>query len=138
MLNLAAKEPTVVISEKIVENALEDTISAFDAFGREWGSKLNVVISFQNIESARKKLLAENGLNIANSIDQREWNFILTQFQKRHLLAHKMGVIDETYVKNTGIDASMIGRKVSISSDEVKLLIKDLSIVVENLFKKSV
>jgi hypothetical protein len=135
MLDLPFKEVTAVISEKIVENALEDIVSTFDAFGREWASKLKMDLSFQNIEKARKKLVNEIDFNIADGIDLAEWNFIVEQFQKRHLLAHKMGVIDDAYIKNTGADYSMIGRKVVIKTDEVKRLIKDLNIISSNLFK---
>jgi hypothetical protein len=41
-------------------------------------------------------------------------------FQKRHLLSHKMGVIDDEYVQKANDPAATAGRKVVIGRDEVQ------------------
>lgn len=122
------------IKAKLIENALEDVVSAFDGFGREHCSNLTSKASFQNIMSAKDKLLREQGLDISVGITTDQWDFICEQFQKRHLLAHKMGIIDEDYAQKTGIAPSAIGRKVSIREDDVRMLIDYLKVVVNNLF----
>ena len=40
-------------------------------------------------------------------------------FQKRHLLAHKMGVIDQDYLRNTTDPGAIVGRKIRLAADEV-------------------
>jgi hypothetical protein len=40
-------------------------------------------------------------------------------FQKRHLLAHKMGVIDDDYIQKVNDPEAVTGRKVQVSSEEV-------------------
>ncbi len=134
MLDLASKADGDV-KGKLIENALEDTVSAFDGFGREQCSELNQNISFQNISTARVRLLKEHGVDISMGLSAEQWNFIVVQFQKRHLLSHKMGVIDAEYVKKTGEAQSLIGRKVSITEDDVRLLAGHLKVIAENLFK---
>ena len=123
------------IKSKLVENALEDVVSAFDGFGREHCENLSYKISFQNIAAAKDKLLKEEGLDISVGLETKKWSFICDQFQKRHLLAHKMGIIDEEFVKKTSLPMSMVGRKVSITENDVRELVSDLKVVVSNLFK---
>jgi len=122
------------IKTKLVENALEDVVSAFDGFGREHCSNLTHEISFQNLSAARDKLLNEEGLDITAGLNSDEWNFVCEQFQKRHLLAHKMGIIDKQFVRKTGSSPSLVGRKVSINEKDVRSLVGYLKVVVGNLF----
>ena len=50
----------------------------------------------------------------------------------RHLLAHKMGVVDEDYLKKAIDPGAIIGRKVSVSSQEVTATLA----IVETLGKR--
>lgn len=132
MLELASTADKA-IADKLIENAIEDAISAFDGFGRELCSGLIKGISFQNIEAAKTKLL-EQGIDIAGGINYGDWGFVKEQFQKRHLLAHKMGVIDEEFQRKTNVHESLVGRKVTITKDEVEQLICHLKTISGNLF----
>ncbi|MBC8505646.1 MAG: hypothetical protein H8D34_12345 [Chloroflexi bacterium] len=123
------------VRAKLVENALEDTVSAFDGFGREHCSGLYQKLSFQNIESAKDKLQRDQGLDISDGLSSDEWNFVSEQFQKRHLLAHKMGVIDENFTRKTGSSQAMIGRKVSITEENARLLVGNLIVIAKNIFR---
>jgi hypothetical protein len=131
ILELADKSPPD-IKGKLIENGLEDCISAFDGFARERCRDQYPKLSFQNIHAAQKKL-NESGINIAEGLDNLEWNFVVKQFQKRHLLAHKMGVADEEYVQKTGDSPEQIGKKVLITENDVMSLITYLKVIVSNL-----
>ena len=48
------------------------------------------------------------------------------QFQKRHLLAHRLGIIDADYVSKTGCAPSLLGRKVTITDSDVRTLVAHL------------
>jgi hypothetical protein len=122
------------VRAKLVENALEDTVSTFDGFGREHCSGLYQKLSFQNIESAKDKLQRDQGLDISDGLSSDEWNFVSEQFQKRHLLAHKMGIVDEEFARKTGSSQSIVGRKVTITEDNVRSLVNHLIVVAQNIF----
>lgn len=132
MLSLAEKTESDIKS-KLIENALEDCISAFDGFAREHCSNVKK-ISFQNIAVAHNKMLSDIGVDISRGLNPQQWNFTVQQFQKRHLLAHKMGVIDDEYIKKTNGNLSIIGRKVSITEEDVCKLVDNLKIISVNLF----
>lgn len=133
ILDLAAETEDDVKS-KLIENALEDCISAFDGYAREHCSELYKKISFQNLAASQAKVLADNDVDISKGLEANQWLFSVEQFQKRHLLAHKMGVIDEEYIKKTDGNPSQIGRKVSISEKDVRRLVASLQVVTGNIF----
>ena len=131
IIDLAKEEPSDIKS-KLIENGLEDCISAFDGFARERCRDRYPKLSFQNISAAKEKL-DEFGIDITDGLDASEWKFVVCQFQKRHLLAHRMGVVDEEYVSKTGSHPEWLGKKVSITENDVLSLIDHLKIIVSNL-----
>ena len=128
MLEMATREEKV-LAEKLIENALEDCVSAFDGFGRELcrvhankartpakAEKMN----FQNLEGARKRFLDLFGINLSTMVEPEEWRVAAMAFQKRHLIAHKLSVVDQDYVTKTSDTRAVVGRKIVIEAGEVK------------------
>ena len=147
MLKLAKnQEPEV--SEKLVENALEDCVSAFDGFGRELcrvnakhttNPKKATNIRFQNLDKAREEL-HYLGIELTQGLPLEVWQQAIQLFQKRHLFAHKLGVVDREYLSKTGDKNEIVGRKVQISidkvydlSDTLRTMAKNISSQFENL-----
>jgi hypothetical protein len=122
------------LAAKLIDNALEDAVSCFDGFGREHCAMQPFKVSFQSIDAAKDKLLRETGFDLAAAIDDNAWCFVTVQFQKRHLLAHKLGVIDADYVSKTGCAASLLGRKVTITDGDVRTLVTHLKTLAEALY----
>ena len=120
---------------KLIENGLEDAVSCFDGFGREHCSTQPFKISFQSITSAQQKLLTDAGIDISAGVAPGQWAFVCEQFQKRHLLAHKMGIIDAEFVSKTGCSPAMIGRKVGVSEGDVRTLVSVLRSIADTLFR---
>lgn len=124
------------LSERLVENALEDCVSAFDGFAREV-CRLNaqasndpdaiLTLSFQNLAGAQKKVSKFFGLNLAAGLTDDEWKTANVEFEKRHLLAHKMGVADKEYLRKSGDADAVAGRKIKIDAGEVRQLAQIVS-----------
>lgn len=130
------------LSKRLVEDALENAISSFDGFGRAtsfaYSSRASDPdkakdISFQNIEGARKKVQDLFGFDLASGIVSDDWDFVVRCFQKRHLITHKMGVIDEEYIKKAHDPRAIAGRKIAIVPDEVIKLTELLRTIGENI-----
>ena len=92
-------------------------------------------IRFQNIVAARDGVREQFGVDFAVTAAPSDWTHILRAFQKRHLLAHKMGVVDESYLSTTGESPSLLGRKVSITGPEVRELVARLQMCGAGLFR---
>ncbi|NQT18304.1 MAG: hypothetical protein HQ592_01270 [Planctomycetes bacterium] len=136
------QEPQV--AQHLIENALEDCVSTFDGFGRETcrvfapkalKPEKAAEIRFQNIGAARDRVKEQFGLDFAATAAPADWTDVLRAFQKRHLLAHKMGVVDADYLSATGDSPSLLGRKVSISGGEVRELVVRLRTLGGELFR---
>jgi hypothetical protein len=131
------------VAQHLIENALEDCVSAFDGFGRETcrvfapkavKPEKAAEIRFQNIAAARDRVREQFRIDFAATTAPADWKHILRAFQKRHLLAHKMGVVDEDYLSATGESSSLIGRKVSITCNETRELAGHLKALGGDLF----
>lgn len=139
-LELASKELTLAqsvdkdLAEHLVGDALENVVSAFDGFGREVCARKNMDIHFQNLPGAQIKVQDAFAFDLAEGVTPDEWQNACRVFQKRHLLSHKMGVIDEDYVKRANDEHAVVGRKVSISRDEVTTAIGLVQTLGKRLF----
>ena len=140
VLDLA--EDTPELSERLIENALEDCVSAFDGFGRELcrvnaekASTLEAAtqLSFQSLPVARDKVLERFGFDLAKVVSQTAWKEAVTLFQKRHLVAHKMGVVDQHYVSRSGDSDAVVGRKIAVGREEVCRLADSIGVMARAL-----
>ena len=57
-------------------------------------------------------------------------------FQKRHLLEHKSGVVDEEYLARTSDPMARLGRKVTLTATEVGELISIVRQLGEYIFSE--
>ena len=135
MLDMAIDLPTD-LSQRLIENALEDCVSAFDGYGKEVcrvcaSSATNPAkaegMSFQNLGGARKNMISLFGFDLADGLSTDDWGIALRCFQKRHLVAHKMGVVDQEYVAKTGDALAVVGHKIGVSDVEVRELVRIVS-----------
>jgi hypothetical protein len=137
-LELAQKELDLAatvdaeLAEYLTNDALENVISAFDGFGREicrmYADKTAspaqaADIRFQNLTGAQSNVQKHFGFDIAGSLSPSEWSAAIRGFQKRHLLAHNSGVIDDDYIVKSNDATAIKGHKIAIISSEVTDLI---------------
>lgn len=120
------------LSTHLVQDALENIVASFDGFGRETcrvraASATDPLrtknVSFQNIERARQRVQDLFRVDFATGLDETQWRSVCRGFNKRHLLAHKMGVVDQQYVNQTGDTSIAVGRKIIIDPNEVRELL---------------
>lgn len=120
------------LAQNMIENAFEDCVSTFDGFGRElcnihrakskFPDRIHK-INFQSLDSAKENFKIHFNIDLDQGIRSEEWSIANISFQKRHVLAHKLGIIDEEYIRRSGDTKAILGRKVSITSDDTLILI---------------
>ncbi len=137
-----SQEPTV--AQRLTENAIEDCVSAFDGFGREtcrvFSAKARqpakvAELQFQNIKGARDRVIDQFGIDFARTLPPVDWKQVQRSFQKRHLLAHKMGVVDEAYIKATGEPAVQLGRRIVVNGQEIHALLRHMRVLGVRLYQ---
>lgn len=120
------------LAQNMIENAFEDCVSTFDGFGRELCNLHHAKskspdrihkINFQSMDSAKENFKIHFDIDLDRGLSSDEWGIANISFQKRHVLAHKLGIIDEEYIRRSGDTKAILGRKVSITSDDTFILI---------------
>jgi hypothetical protein len=144
MLDLAADAPDVDLTTRLVENALEDCVSTFDAWGRATVAAFascaaapteTHAVSFQNLDRVRRRLHRLFGFEVASAIDENALKDLRRTFQKRHLFAHKMGVVDQEYVETADDSRAVVGRKITVTAAEVRSTCEHLRVFARQLLK---
>jgi hypothetical protein len=140
-LELAKKELVLAesadgdLADYLIGDALENVVSAFDGYGREISARKSADIHFQNLLTARRKVKETLAVDFADAVETEDWELACRAFQKRHLLAHKMGVIDDDYVRKTNDPAAIVGRKVVVTREEITSLIAIVECLGRRLFE---
>lgn len=134
-LDLAARELHLAesldqpLADQLVSDALENAVAAFDAFVRELFRVSAAAasspsqaerLSGQNLAGLRGRVQQLFGFDLAQPLQESEWADLVRGFQKRHLTAHKMGVVDDAYIASTSDVGAVKGRKVTLSAGEVE------------------
>ena len=132
-------DEAVTIQRSIIEGCLSDCVVAFQQFCEESYYKFpdakekipfNV---FQRIFDGNDlwlELLGEGYSNWLNEIEYSDFNLL---FQRRHILAHKDGTVDEKYISKSNDTKYSVGQRIVVSRQDVLKLISIISKIVEQI-----
>jgi hypothetical protein len=149
LLDRLKQAPAVNLPDE-TRAVLNDAVALFDGYGRAtvraWSGGLasGERISFQNLEGARTNLMAvrhESGhpghtwtFDLAAAVDEADWAHAKRCFQKRHLLAHKLGVVDQDYLRKADDPHAVLGAPVQVAPEEVQRLLPILAELGKRLY----
>ncbi|HEX2880910.1 MAG TPA: hypothetical protein VHO25_15365 [Polyangiaceae bacterium] len=143
-LALASTLPDQDLTRHLLEDSLENCVSAFDGFGRETcrvraaastDPQGCTAVSFQNLERVQKKLYRLFGFDLTNTLSGQDWASATRSFLKRHVISHRAGVVDQQYVDESGDTSATVGRRIQLTADEVRQLIANLQQMATGLLK---
>jgi hypothetical protein len=141
-VELARTIEDVPFRKHMVEDALENCVSAFDGFGREICRRhANVAtnpdkaraVSFQNVDRAALALERLYSIDLHSLLSNEDWRFIVLCFNRRHIIAHNSGVIDDKYVSEAGDSSARKGRRIDIPEGDVSKLTEILKLFGQKL-----
>lgn len=82
---------------------------------------------FQNL-SASSELWQQIGLKgYSELLEQKEWQELKRIFQKRHLIAHCEGIVDQDYIDKSGDSQYALGQRLIIKEETVRQLAEIIS-----------
>lgn len=106
-----------------LSDAISKLVSQFDGYGRatiRFQYFTGIIpasvksISFQNLEGANKNIENEFQLRIKDFVQPDEWNLLYKYFQRRHVVAHSLGVTDQDYINKTGDTTVRVGQRIPL------------------------
>ena len=133
---------------KLIEDACENIVTVFEVFYKQAydQSRLKTVDpsmllpgnSFQSLDKTKDIFLSQLNLNLFSCLSQTEIDNLYLLFNKRHILTHNLGIIDQKFLRNTGLQKDILNHKVEISKTEVLSALESLEKIVKyikgNLF----
>lgn len=140
LIALSAQEKDLELAHILLVKSLETAVATFDGFGRAYCEAYagrtsdpdkTRNISFQNITKARISFQKAFGYDFAKSLTTDASDLVVRLFQKRHLFTHKMGIVDESYKESTNDPQAKVGRKITITPEEIRELIFHLLKIAE-------
>jgi predicted nucleic acid-binding Zn-ribbon protein len=140
------------VAARDVENALEDTVSIFEAVLRaitrrhllstgkstedvEEILKKRVGNRYQNVEQAADICRALLGVELFEGVDGHAVSELRLTFEKRHPITHNLGIVDRKYldkVRSGGLE----GRDVLVTTGEIASAIELSRRVISNLHNR--
>ena len=74
---------------------------------------------FQRLDDATTLWLQATGKGYADFLDARELQRLKLLFQRRHVLSHRQGIIDQTYIDKSGDRTYAVGQRLVIRNGDV-------------------
>lgn len=140
------------VAARDVENALEDTVSIFEAALRamtrrymknsgisdedlEDALRKRIGNKYQNVQLAAKVSEHEFGVELFEDCDKGEVEAFRLTFEKRHPITHNLGIVDRKYLEKVR-SGELEGRDVPVTVEEIESAITFSSRVLQKLHSR--
>lgn len=114
----------------ILEGTLGDIVSAFQKFAKEnliSNSSLDTskirVNDFQIVTKGSNLYRTHLNKGYEDCLSKDEINLMTLLFNRRHILEHNEGIIDQKYLDNTGDSTYLIGQRVIVKKEDAQELL---------------
>jgi DNA-directed RNA polymerase subunit RPC12/RpoP len=94
------------------------------------------LLSFQQIRRANEALQKWFGIDIFYRFKQDDQNFMHREFNRRHLIIHKAGRVDDEYIQKTGDSSVKLNQTIRVRSEDISRLSRLVLECGENLFEQ--
>ena len=75
------------------------------------------------------------GLGYSDWLTVEEFNNLTILFQKRHILSHNEGIVDEKYLSNSNDTRYKTGQRIVVSKNDIFMLIESLEKIINEIDK---
>lgn len=123
----------------MLEGTITEAVSAFQKFAsciyEGLNGKKSRVNDFQIIKKGSDLFERETGYAYSDYLDDNELQFMELMFQRRHLLEHNNGMVDDQYLTKTGDVTYSVGQRIIAKKDETMHLLEILKKLGNQLIK---
>lgn len=131
-----SKDDKENICRSLIENSIGECVMAFQRFCEVKYSKMITTVDqkpndFQNLDKGAKHWKRLFGTTYDDWITGENWSRLVTLYQRRHLLAHKEGFVDDKYILNSRDNSYKVGQRIVVKETDVL----DLVALVKELYK---
>ena len=134
------KDDAELTCRSLIESCIQDGVVAFqrycDELYKPFDTKKKPPFNvFQRLQQASElwELVIKQGYN--DWLKETELTELGILYQKRHLLSHNDGIVDESYIKKSGDDSYKVGQRIIIKPIDIEFLMACLEKLSEGLTK---
>lgn len=111
----------------LLESSIGDMVSAFQKFAsrkyEELSGKTSRVNDFQIVDKGSQLFERETGHKYGDWLSANELHYMKVMFQKRHLLEHNNGIVDQQYLDRSHDVSYSVGQRIIVKKrDAFKLM----------------
>ncbi|MGC3998039.1 MAG: hypothetical protein QM767_11325 [Anaeromyxobacter sp.] len=131
----SGRDAAEMLCRSLLESALLDGVVAFQRMA-EWlfsqlpGTTAPPFNAFQRLEQGSALWLSAVGLGYAQWLDPAELRALKVLFERRHLLAHREGLVDSRYLAQTQDGEYSLGQRIVVTSSDVSRLVDSVEKLV--------
>jgi hypothetical protein len=132
------KDDAELTCRSLVESCLQDGVTAFQKFcdglyTARPETPTAPFNAFQRLRQGSDLWRAAVGVGYDDLLSVHQIRSLNILFQKRHLLAHSEGIVDQKYVTESGDTTYKVGQRITVSGTEVDVLVTCLSTLSDGL-----
>ena len=135
LIETQGRDKAKTICRSMLESSLGEIISTFQKFAelryRAISPKTIRVNDFQIVDKGSRLFEEATGANYSDWISETDLFFMNLMFQRRHVMVHNGGLVDDQYIQKSLDTSYAIGQRLVIREDDVIKLIR----VIETLAK---
>lgn len=117
------------IAEVVLVDAISATVASFDALGKRLSKEFPALIPdkpknlFQNLDALDKVAFDALSCHLDSLLPSGQYRTLYYLFQVRHISSHNFGEVDDDFIRRTGTDPALKGKKPDVSADDVSQFI---------------
>lgn len=126
------KDDGELTCRSMIETCLQDGVTAFQKYCEKLyemnpGAAAPSFNAFQRLVQGSDLWRTAVGIGYNDLLSAKQLNSLSVLFQKRHLLAHSEGIVDDKYIKVSGDKTYIVGQRIGVSGSEVDDLVECLT-----------
>jgi RNA polymerase subunit RPABC4/transcription elongation factor Spt4 len=131
----AGKDIAEVTCRSLLESCISDGVVAFQKYCEGLYSTFGETPfnAFQRLDQGSQLWKCAVGFGYSEWLTEAEFASLKILFQKRHLLAHNEGIIDEKYIQKSGDNSYRKGQRIVVSKSDITDLLNCLRKLGEKL-----
>jgi Zn ribbon nucleic-acid-binding protein len=113
------------LREALLIDTVSGGVATFDSLGKRLREEFPTIFPqrprnlFQNLDALCRALEENMSIQLKDLVGEEKYSRLYYLFQVRHIWIHNFGEADESFIRTTNCDPSLLGTKVIPSQDEV-------------------
>lgn len=126
--DIGKKDEAEVTIRSLTESALSDGVTAYQRLAEKLYAKIPAAPKapfnvFQRLDDGSELWKKACGKGHEDWLDGTELRDLKILFQKRHILVHNEGIVDDKYIKRSGDSAYRAGQRIVVTASDIRRLV---------------